>query len=92
MNNSNDTFEPDDMKEEYDFSGGIRGKHYQAMQQGYSVTVHRSDGTTEVKQFQLEADTVILDPDVREFFPNSESVNHALRTLIQLVPQKPYQA
>lgn len=75
------------MKEEYDFSGRIRGKHYRSMQQGYTVTIHHSDGTTEVRQFPPEA--VIVDPDVREFFPNSESVNHALRTLIQLVSQKP---
>ncbi|MGG6265718.1 hypothetical protein ACQ4M3_19990 [Leptolyngbya sp. AN03gr2] len=75
------------MKEEYDFSGGIRGKHSRSMQQGYTVTIHHSDGTTEVRQFQPESEAVILDPDVREIFPNSESVNHALRTLIQLVSQ-----
>lgn len=77
------------MKEEYDFSSGIRGKHSRSMQQGYTVTVHHSDGTTEVRQFPPEAEAVILDPDVREVFPNSESVNHALRTLIQLIWQKP---
>jgi len=29
-----------------------------------------------------------LDPDVSVYFPNSESVNKALRTLIALVPNK----
>ena len=31
---------------------------------------------------------VILEPDVREYFPDSESVNNALRSLIMLIPQK----
>jgi hypothetical protein len=89
MSKDNDaTFDPDEMKSEYNFSDGVRGKHHRAMQQGYTVTIHRLDGTTEVRQFNPQADVIILDPDVREFFPNSESVNHALRTLIQLVPQK----
>lgn len=31
---------------------------------------------------------VILEPDVYEYFPNSQAVNQALRTLISLVPEK----
>jgi len=45
--NSQKTFE---MLPEYDFSkmtGAVRGKYYQAMQSGYSVTIHKADGTTE---------------------------------------------
>ncbi|NJM11807.1 MAG: hypothetical protein HC889_07900 [Synechococcaceae cyanobacterium SM1_2_3] len=33
----NETTELDAMKPEYDFSGGVRGKHYAAYQQGMSV-------------------------------------------------------
>jgi hypothetical protein len=31
----------------------------------------------------------MLEPDVREYFPTSESVNSTLRALIALVPTKP---
>ena len=30
----------------------------------------------------------MLEPDVRKFFPNSESLNKALRSLISLIPDK----
>lgn len=33
----NETTELDEMKPEYDFSGGVRGKHYAAYQQGTNV-------------------------------------------------------
>jgi len=42
-----------------------------------------------VSHFGLEDGAVLLDPDVRAFFPDSDAVNHALRTLIGLVPKKP---
>lgn len=31
------TTEPDDIKPEYDFSGGVRGKHHRAYQQGTNL-------------------------------------------------------
>ncbi|OHB62355.1 MAG: hypothetical protein A2167_03920 [Planctomycetes bacterium RBG_13_46_10] len=37
------------MRAEYNFKGGIRGKHYKAMQAGYTVTIHKADGKTIVK-------------------------------------------
>jgi hypothetical protein len=30
----------------------------------------------------------MLEPDVREYFPDSEAVNEALRGLIALIPRK----
>jgi hypothetical protein len=33
----NETTELDEMRPEYDFSGGVRGKHYAAYQQGTNV-------------------------------------------------------
>ncbi len=47
--------ERDDVLPEYDFSGGVRGKHYQAYRQGYTVTIHHADGTTTVQHFELDA-------------------------------------
>jgi hypothetical protein len=80
--------EHNDMRAEYDFSGGVRGKHYRAMQAGYTVTVHKADGTTIVKDVVPKANAVLLEPDVYEYFPDSRSVNEALRCLIPLLPKK----
>lgn len=77
----------DDMLPEYDFSGGVRGKHALAMQRGYKVRIHKLDGTIEERDYQPAPGVVILDEDVRKYFPNSEAVNKALRSLIELIPQ-----
>ena len=53
-----------EMQPEYDFSKGVRGKHYQAFQEGSNV--------------------VFLEPDIAKIFKDSESVNHALRMLMEL--------
>jgi hypothetical protein len=33
--------EDDEMFPEYDFAGGVRGKHYKAYRRGHSVTIHK---------------------------------------------------
>ncbi|MBN3943730.1 MAG: hypothetical protein V7L21_12910 [Nostoc sp.] len=76
-----------DMLPEYDFTDGVRGKHYQAYRRGHTVTIHQADETTVVQHFTLEDGAVMLDPDVQEYFPNGEAVNQALRTLISLFPK-----
>ena len=58
------TTEDNEMRPEYDFSAGVRGKHYRAYQQGTNV--------------------VLLEPEIAEVFKDSESVNHALRMLMEL--------
>jgi hypothetical protein len=78
----------DVMRPEYDFRGGVRGKHHQAYRQGHTVKIRQSNGTTVVQHFKLEEGAVVLDPDVSEYFPTSEAVNNALRSLIALVPKK----
>jgi hypothetical protein len=80
--------ETDDMLPEYDFSGGVRGKHYQAYHQGYKVIVHKIDGTTEERDYSLPEGAIMLEPDVRVYFPDAESVNTALRGLIRLIPHE----
>lgn len=80
--------ENNDMRAEYDFSSGVSGKHYRAMQAGYTITVHEANGTTVVKDVTPKEGSVILEPDVRAYFPDSESVNRALRCLIPLLSQK----
>ncbi len=59
-----------DMRAEYDFSGGVRGKHADALRQGYMIALHQPDGTTVVEQVVPTDGAVILDPDVREYFPD----------------------
>lgn len=78
----------DDMRPEYDFRGGVRGKHAQAFRRGHTVKIHREDGTIEVHHFDLVDGAVMLEPEVQEYFPDAKAVNHALRTLIELVPGK----
>lgn len=68
---------------------GERGRYYEALQQGHSVRIHEDDGTTTIQHYQLSEGAVLLDPDVREYFPDAESVNTALRSLIALIPPQP---
>jgi hypothetical protein len=46
--------ENDEMLPEYDFTGGDRGKHYQAYRRGHTVTIHQTDGNDIVQYFTLE--------------------------------------
>jgi hypothetical protein len=86
-NSSKKTKKISEMRAEYDFSGGVRGKHAVAYHEGHTVTIHKKDGTTIVQNFKLEDDAITLAPDVREYFPDAESVNNALRTLISIAPK-----
>lgn len=52
------------MRDEYDFSKGIRGKYAGRFAEGTNV--------------------VVLEPDLAELYPDSESVNRALRLLAEL--------
>jgi len=56
-----------EMREEYDFSGGVRGKYAKRYAEGTNV--------------------VILDPELSDLFPDSKSVNEALKYLAKLVRQ-----
>lgn len=76
------------MLPEYDFTGkvGTRGKYHQAYRQGHKVRITEDDGTVSIHYFTLEDGAVMLEPDVQEYFPTSESVNKTLRSLIALAP------
>jgi len=76
------------MRTEYDFTGGVRGKHYRAMQAGYTITINKADGTTVIREVMPKEGVVILEPDIQAYFPDSASVNRALRCLIPLMPKK----
>jgi hypothetical protein len=72
----------DAMREEYDFSVGVRGKHFKTYREGHSVRIHGADDSTTEQHFTQEDGAVMLDPDVKAHFPDSDSVNKALRSLI----------
>ncbi len=79
----------DELLPEYDFSGGARGKHAQAYGKGVTVIVHKIDGTSEERIYRMPEGLIILDPDIRPFFPDAEAVNRALRGLVELIPNTP---
>lgn len=60
--------EKNDTLDEYDFTGGVRGKYAKAYAEGANI--------------------VKIDKDVSQMFPDSKSVNEALRTLIRLMDDK----
>jgi hypothetical protein len=72
----------DEMQDEYDFRGkkGVRGKYFEAMKNGYTTVIHKSDGSTEI----TESRPIFLEPDLQINFPNSQAVNRALRELMAI--------
>jgi len=82
MKKNEKTIQVKEMRKEYDFSGGVRGKHAKAYRKGHTVKIHKQDGTIEVHYFTEKEGAVMLDPDVKKFFPDSKSVNKALRSLL----------
>ncbi|MCW5851707.1 MAG: hypothetical protein KIT87_16665 [Anaerolineae bacterium] len=79
------------MLAEYDFSkmkNGVRGKYYKARREGYTVKINHEDGAVEYHHYKPLEGTVAIDRDVREYFPDAEAVNNALRGLIALIPKK----
>jgi hypothetical protein len=68
MNQAPNPDQEDDLRPEYDFSGGVRGKHHEAHRKGTNV--------------------VFLDPDIAQVFRDSESVNGALRLLLELAKEQ----
>jgi hypothetical protein len=57
-----------EMRAEYDFTGGVRGKY--------------------VDKYRAGTNVVLLDPELVEAFPDSKSVNDALRALVAIASRK----
>ncbi len=77
-----------EMLPEYDFTSGVRGKHYRSYRRGHTVRIKKTNGTIIEQHFTLKDGAVMLEPGVQRYFPDSESVNEALRTLIKLIPKR----
>ncbi len=74
----------DEMRAEYDFSGGVRGKHHKKMGNGHQTVVTKADGSSVVTETKL----IALSPDLQTYFPDSKSVERALRGLVALLPER----
>jgi hypothetical protein len=81
--------ENNDMLPEYDFKGkkGVRGNYYLGPNQAHTVQIEYEDGTVTEQHFNSLGHPIMLDPDVFVFFPDSDSVNKALRSIIALFPK-----
>jgi hypothetical protein len=80
-----------DMRPEYDFSTMQAlpcGTHYKDLSKGYTSIVHHPEGSKGITHYRPLEGCVVLDRDVREYFPDADAVNTALRGLIALVPTK----
>ena len=81
--------EINDMRDDYDFSDGSKGKYRHFSGQARILKVQHPDGSVTV---ETVPPAIELDPDVRQYFPNSEAVNRALRGLIELIPEEGHKA
>ena len=75
-----------EISEPIDFSGGVRGKHADSYRKGHTVKITQDDGSVTVHKFIPDKAAILLDNDVRKFFPDAEAVNNALRALIGIMP------
>ena len=71
-----------------DFSGGVRGKHCDAYRRGHTIKVRQDDGIISVQKFVPDSDAVVIDRDVRAYFPDAAAINNALRALIGIMPHR----
>ena len=67
---------------------GERGRFHKARCEGYTTVVTHPDGTREITHYRPVPGGVVLDQDVRAYFPDSAAVNTALRGLMALIPAK----
>ena len=64
----NNKIQSDELRKEYDFRGGVRGKYAQRLLKS--------------------ANLVKIDSDILEVFPDSESINRALRSLADIIREQ----
>lgn len=59
----------DEMRSEYDFSKGVRGKHAKEMLAGYTMTVHEKDGSVKVTEIAPKEGTCNTRTGFAQIFP-----------------------
>ena len=88
-NNLSSKAQEEELRAEYDFKGAVRRKHYRPIDKGYTLKIHKIDGSTEIQEMRFEKSIIRLDPDLQQYFHDSESVNNALRSLVNFMSQFP---
>ncbi|MBM2840884.1 MAG: hypothetical protein HW412_1412 [Bacteroidetes bacterium] len=78
----------EDLRPEYDFSKGIRGRHARKTNQGILITVFSPNERTVKKYLREQKTLVTLEPDVAKVFKDARDVNTALRRIMR-AKQKP---
>ena len=73
--------EKDDIPDEIDFSRGKRSLHYIDPDAAHTVYITKNDGTLEIHYYKPLPGAITLDPDLQRIFPDSDSVNKALRSI-----------
>lgn len=68
-----------EMLPHYDFSEAVVGKHYRKFREGVNIKLLEGG-----KSVQL----IALDDDLQSIFPDSKSVNDALRHIIAAIPKR----
>jgi len=45
------------MQAEYDFRNAVRGRAYRPLHKGYTLKIHKEDGTTGIQHFKIQGGT-----------------------------------
>ena len=67
MNKSKPNEQPqdtDEMRAEYDFSKGVRGKYHEVYLEGHTVRVYKADGTATEQHYGSEGEATTPDRQV----------------------------
>ena len=77
-----------DMRSHYDFSKGEKPNYAKRFSEGAEIMIHSTNGKQPKKKIIQKQSLIILDADVSSVFPDTKSVNAALRHLIAALPKK----
>src|SRR3989454_8829633 len=78
----------DEMRPEYDFRGGVRGKHYQAYRRGHNGTIHKNQGSQKGEHLPPPEGAGLFEAKPRAHFPPPQAVESPLPCLFFLLPHK----
>ena len=63
----------------------LRAQAERLLDNRYRIYLRHEDGSVSVRRYKLEDGAVLLAPDLRAYFPDSEATNRALRGLVEII-------